>query len=94
MEEKRRLLLKQILLPAAAEKLANVKLVKPERAAQVETYVINAAQSGQLPGKVTEEQLQDLLRQVSEQNQKTTKVTISRRRMAFDSDDDDDDDDF
>lgn len=76
----------------AREKLANIRLVKPERATQVETMVINAAQSGQLGGRITEEQLKDLLTKVTEEMQKKTSVTIMRRRKRFDDDDDDDDD--
>jgi programmed cell death protein 5 len=88
------MILKQVMLPAAAERLATVSLVKPEKARSVEDYIINAAQTGKLPGKVSEEQLKDLLVQVTEQTQKNTKVTITRRRHAFDSDDDEGDDDF
>jgi DNA-binding TFAR19-related protein (PDSD5 family) len=86
------MILKQVMLPAAAERLATVSLVKPEKARAVEDYIIDAAQTGKLPGKVSEEQLKDLLVQVTAQTQKATKVTITRRRHAFDSDDDDDDD--
>lgn len=88
-------MLKQILTSEASERLANVALVKPEKAHQVENYVINAAQTGSLSGKITEDQLKDLLTQVTAQTKKETKVTIARRRQVFDSDDDDiDDDDF
>lgn len=87
------MILNQIMTPEAREKLANIRLVKPERAEQVETYLINSAQSGQLGGRVGEEQVKDLLRSVTEQTQKRTKVTIMRRRKVFDDDDDDDDDD-
>lgn len=91
--EQRRLMLNQILTPEAREKLANIRLVKPDRAEQVESMVISAARSGQLGGRVTEEQLKDLLQTVVEQTQKKTSVTIVRRRRGFDDDDDDDDDD-
>lgn len=77
----------------AREKLGNIRLVKPERASQVESMIINAAQSGQLGGRISEEQLKDLLTKVTEQTQKKTNVTIMRRRQRFDDDDDDDDDD-
>ncbi len=91
-EEQRRIILKQACTAEAYERLANVSLVKPDKARQVESYIINSAQSGQLSGRVTEDQLKDLLSQVSSQTQKETKVVISRRRgSAFDSDDDDDD---
>lgn len=93
MEEQRRVILKQILSDGASERLNNIRLVKPEKARQVETYVINSAQSGRLAGKVTDDQLKELLTQMADQTSKQTKVTISRRRRAFDDDDDDDDDD-
>jgi programmed cell death protein 5 len=87
------MILKQVLTPEAQERLANVALVKTDRARQVETYLINAAQAGKLGGKVTEDQLKDLLQQVIAQQE--TKTVITRRRnTAFDDDDDDDDDDW
>ncbi len=94
MEEQRRLMLKQLLSDPAAERVANIRLVKPEKARQVEMLVINAARAGRLRGKVSDDQLKDLLSQVSEQTERRTKVTISRRRSNFDEDDDDDDDDW
>lgn len=93
MQEQRRIILNQVMSSEAREKLGNIRLVRPERAEQVESYVIRAAQSGQLSGKVSEEEVKDLLRRVTEQTQKNTKVTIMRRRPIFDDDDDDDDDD-
>lgn len=87
-------MLKQILSNEAREKLSNIRLVKPERAEQVENYILSAAQSGQLPGKLSEEQFKDLLRNVTEKEQSKNKVTIMRRRPLYDDDDDDDDDDF
>lgn len=87
-------MLNQIMTSEAREKLANIRLVKPDRAEQVESMVINAARSGQLNGRVSEEQLKDILQTVTEQTRKETSVTIMRRRRrAFDDDDDDDDDD-
>lgn len=94
MQEQRRIMLKQILSNEAREKLSNIRLVKPDRAEQVENYIINAAQTGQLGGKVSEEQLKELLRNVTEKEQSKNKVTIMRRRPLFDDDEDDDDDDF
>ncbi|KAI0563434.1 Double-stranded DNA-binding protein [Gracilaria domingensis] len=93
-QEQRRIILNQIMTSDAREKLANIRLVKPERAQQVETYLINSAQGGQLRGKINEEQVKDILRSLTEQTQKRTKVTIMRRKPVFDEDDDDDDDDF
>jgi len=87
-------MLKQILSDEAGERVANIRLVKPDKARQVEMMVINAARAGRLRGKVSDEQLKELLSQVSEQTERRTKVTISRRRSNFDDEDDDDDDDW
>jgi len=86
LEEQRRLLLKQILTPEASERLANIKLVKPEKARMVEDSLIRSAQYGRI-GKVDEEQLKQFLSQFNEMTDKKTKVTISRRK-AFDEEDD------
>jgi programmed cell death protein 5 len=93
-EERRRLILKQVLSSEAGERLSNVSLVKPDKARQVENYLINAAQTGQLGGKVTEDQLKDILAQVTAQTQQKTKVTITRRQSCLDDDDDDDEGDW
>merc|ERR1711982_131193 len=90
-EEQMRVMLAQILTPGARERLARVKLVKPERASLVENHLIRSAQNGQLRGKVDESALRNLLTQVSTQESKT-KVTYKRRRV-FDSDDEESDDD-
>ena len=94
MEEQRRVLLKQILSDEASERLNNIRLVKADKARQVEMFVLNAARTGQIQGKVSDEQLKDLLTQVSQKTETRTKVTFRRRRMFDDDDDDDDDDDW
>ncbi|KAJ8907351.1 hypothetical protein NDN08_007465 [Rhodosorus marinus] len=90
-EEQRRIFLKQILTPQAAERLANIALVKPDKARQLENYLLSAAQTGRLGGQVSEEQLKSMLSQFTEAERKP-KVTVSRRRTNFDDDDDDEDD--
>lgn len=94
MEEQRRVILKRILSSGASERLSNIALVKPDKARDIENYIIQVVQSGRLGGgaKITEEQLKDLLQQFAKQNEKTTKITFQRRRNLFDDDDDDDDD--
>jgi len=55
--------------------------------------LLGAARQGAIREKVSEERLIELLEQVNERSEKTvTKVTIQRRRMAFDDSDDDSDD--
>ena len=59
----------------------------------MEGMLLQAATSGRLGGKVTEEQLIQMLEQVSSQvEKKATKVTIQRRRYLDEDEDDNDDD--
>lgn len=45
--------------------VSRIALVSPERSRQIESIIVRMAQSGQLRGKVSEEQLIELLEQVS-----------------------------
>ncbi|KAJ3042601.1 Programmed cell death protein 5 [Rhizophlyctis rosea] len=89
MDEARRGMLFQILENDARERLARIKIVKEEKARAVEDMLLRMAQGGQLRSKVSEQQLIDMLEQISESTKQETKITYNRRRFA-DSDDDDD----
>ena len=54
----------QILEPEARERLANIKLTKPEFARGIEQQLVALAQSGRLKQKITDAQLKELLRQL------------------------------
>ncbi|XP_065878235.1 uncharacterized protein [Euphorbia lathyris] len=86
-EERRQMMLSQILSPEARERLSRIALVKPEKARSVEDVVLRAAQMGQIVEKVSEEKLISLLEQINTQTTKQTKVTIQRRRSVLDDDD-------
>ncbi len=66
-----------------------IALVKPERAQQVESMLIQMAQTGQITGKVGEGQLVSLLEKISQQTQKKTTIKFERRRDFLDDDSDD-----
>lgn len=85
-DEARQHILNQILHPEAADRLGRIRLVKEQRATDVENRLIMLAQSGQLKSKVTEEQLKELLNAVSDK-QEEEKIVVSRRK-AWDDDDD------
>ncbi|XP_038984928.1 DNA-binding protein DDB_G0278111-like isoform X2 [Phoenix dactylifera] len=53
-EERRQLMLSQILSAQARERLARIALVKPEKARGVEDVLLRAAQMGQMTEKVKE----------------------------------------
>jgi programmed cell death protein 5 len=55
------------MTPEARSRLANLKLTKPELVQQIEIQLIQSAQAGSLRGKVTDEQLKVLLRQLASQ---------------------------
>ncbi|HLD49238.1 MAG TPA: DNA-binding protein [archaeon] len=55
----------QILEKKARERLSNLKLVKPQIAMQLELYLAQAYQAGQLQNKITDEQLVSILQKIS-----------------------------
>ncbi|KAG8627385.1 hypothetical protein KVT40_004868 [Elsinoe batatas] len=85
--EARQSILNQILEPDALDRLGRIRLVKASRAEDVENRLIMLARSGQLRQKVTEDQLKDLLGQLSEQQEKKETVTVQRRKGGWDDDD-------
>lgn len=68
MEEKRRIemqkqaILRRILTPEARQRLANIKMVKPEFASQLEAQLIAIAQQGVIRIPIDDEQLKEILR--------------------------------
>ncbi len=65
-------ILRKILTTEARQRLTNVKLVKPELAAQVENYLIALAQAGRIPRPITDEELKEIL----------ARLTASERRVG------------
>lgn len=53
-----------------------LSLGKPEKAKMVEGMLVSMAQRGQLPGKLGEADLINLLESVNKQTQKTTTVKV------------------
>ena len=60
-------------------------LAKPAKGRQVEGAILQMAQTGQLGGKLSEEELIGLLERFSGSTRQTT-VKFDRRRAALDSD--------
>ncbi|TPP62753.1 Programmed cell death protein 5 [Fasciola gigantica] len=65
-----------------------IAMTKPEKAQAVENMLINMAHTGRIGSKLNEDQLKQLLLQISSASQKPTVVKFDRRRAAMDSDDD------
>jgi DNA-binding TFAR19-related protein (PDSD5 family) len=81
-------MLDQILHPEAADRLGRIRMVKEERATEIENRLLMLAQTGQIRQKVTEAQLKELLNAVAD-NREQEKIVVSRRK-AWDDDDLDD----
>ncbi|MBR0271287.1 MAG: DNA-binding protein [Methanobrevibacter sp.] len=75
-EAQKKQILGQILTSEARNRLANLKLTKPELVNQIEIQLIQSAQAGSLRGKVTDEQLKVLLRQIAGQKRE---IKITRK---------------
>jgi programmed cell death protein 5 len=54
-------LLRVILTPEARQRLANMRLVKPELVDKIEVYLIQLAQAGRIPTPLSDDQLKDIL---------------------------------
>lgn len=54
-------LLRVILSPEARQRLANMRLVKPELVDKIEIYLIQLAQAGKIPTPLSDDQLKNIL---------------------------------
>jgi len=66
MQEALASIMSRILDKKGRERLSNLKLVKPELATQLEIYLAQLYQSGQMKGLITDEQLVMILKKISE----------------------------
>ena len=61
VEQQKQTVLRQILTPEARRRINNLKMIKPEFAAQLELQLIQLAQAGRIQIPLTDEQLKELL---------------------------------
>lgn len=64
-QAQRKALLRKFLTDGARKRLNSVRMSKPEFADQVEQQVLGLAQSGRLQGKIDEDQMRDLLKELT-----------------------------
>ncbi|KAL5533366.1 hypothetical protein ACEPAF_5142 [Sanghuangporus sanghuang] len=89
-EQMRRDLLATVLDTKARERLARIALVSPARSSQIEAILLRMAQTGQLRGRVGEEQLIGLLEQAEDAQAKSGAkkgAIVYQRRKELDDDD-------
>ncbi len=75
-ESERAEILRRILTPEARERLARIRLAKPDVAAAVEQQVIALAASGRLPRAIDDATLRALLERISPERRE---IKITRR---------------
>ncbi|KAJ3682697.1 hypothetical protein LUZ60_012924 [Juncus effusus] len=73
-EDRRQLMLTQILSIEARERLGRIALVKPDKARGVEDVLLRAFQMGRISEKVSEERLITLLEQINTQTASRLKL--------------------
>jgi programmed cell death protein 5 len=66
IEALKKQILSKILSKEAYERLGRVRSVNPELSSQAELYLLQIYQSGKLSSKVTDEQIKEILRLLSE----------------------------
>lgn len=71
LELQKQALLKRILTPEARQRLANLKMVRPEFTDQLELQLIQLAQQGKLPIPLTDAQLKQILVQLQAHKRET-----------------------
>jgi programmed cell death protein 5 len=72
LEQQKQALLRNILSPEARQRLANLKMVKPEFTNQLELQLIQLAQQGKIPIPLADDQLKKILTQLQSRKRETT----------------------
>jgi len=72
IEAMKKMIMNQLLTKEAAERLGRVRVANPNLASQVEMYLIQVAQSGQIGGKIDDNKLKQILELMTEK--KKTKI--------------------
>ncbi|MEM2136526.1 MAG: DNA-binding protein [Candidatus Methanomethylicia archaeon] len=80
MEAAKQEVLRKILTPEARNRLNNLKIVKPEVVEQLEVQLIQLAQSGKVKVPITDEQLKNILMQLT--SKKPTRILWRRGEGA------------
>ena len=64
LELQKQALLRSMLTPEARQRLANLKMVRPDFTSQLELQLIQLAQQGKIPIPLTDKQLKQILIQI------------------------------
>ena len=76
-EAQKQAFLRSILSDKAKQRLTNIRLVKPQLAENIENQIIYLSQSGRVIGRVSEEQLLNLLKKLQDRKRDSS-ITFKR----------------
>jgi len=76
-EAQKQAILRSILSDKAKQRLSNIKLVKPQMAENIENQLIQLSRSGRINGRISEDQLLRLLKQI-QGNKRDSSITFKR----------------
>ena len=68
-EAQKKAILRQNLTDGARKRLNTVKMSKPERGEKIEQQIVALAQSGRIQGKIDEEKMKELLKELTPDSQ-------------------------
>ena len=71
LEQQKQGLLRSLLSPEARQRLANLRMVRPEFTDQLEMQLIQIAQQGKLPTPLSDAQLKQILVQLQDHKRET-----------------------
>jgi programmed cell death protein 5 len=71
LEMQKQALLRSILTPEARQRLANLRMVRPDFTSQLELQLIQLAQQGKIPIPLTDKQLKQILIQIQPRKRET-----------------------
>lgn len=77
VEAKKQEILRHILTPEARQRLANLKMVKPELAENIENQLIQLANTGRLNVPITDDQLKKMLESIVRHSRREIKIRYS-----------------
>ncbi|HUT79863.1 MAG TPA: DNA-binding protein [Candidatus Bathyarchaeia archaeon] len=72
VDAQKAMILRQILTPKARDRLANIKIARPEFAESLENQLISLASRANLTSPLTEEQLIDILKRLQSGKREST----------------------
>ncbi|MCE4624318.1 MAG: DNA-binding protein [Desulfurococcales archaeon] len=79
LEAQKQAILRRIMTEKARERLANIKLVKPELAKAAEDLIIQLVQAGRLPVPVTEAQVKAILLELDSRTRRDFQIRFKRK---------------